>query len=117
MTETTEKPRQAEFMIDAAVVKAAELRAKLQTRELPQVAKAILQRASEQATPLVDADGNPMEPAHPAERADGTLRKRIRFRTPREEHEVVKQRIRTSGQSMTAVLEDGLRRYAETGEY
>lgn len=109
--------RQAEFMIDATVHKAAELRAKLQTRELPQVAKAILQRASEQATPLLDADGKPMEPAHPAERPDGTERVRIRFRTPRDEHEVVKQRIRTSGQSMTAVLEDGLRRYAETGEY
>jgi hypothetical protein len=109
--------RQAEFMIDGAVHKAADLRARLQMRELPQVAKAILQRASEDATPLVDADGNPMEPAHPADRAEGTERVRIRFRTPTDEHEVIKQRIRASGSSMTAVLEDGLRRYAETGEY
>lgn len=109
--------RQAEFMIDARVHRAAELRAERLVQELPQVAKAILQRASENATPLLDADGNPMEPAHPADRPEGTERKRIRFRTDPKEHDVVKERIRSSGSSMTAVLEDGLRRYAETGEY
>ena len=109
--------RQAEFMIDAKVLRAAELRADLQVQELPQVAKAILQRASEDAKPLLDADGNPMEPAHPADRPEGTARKRIRFRTDPGEHDLVKERIRTSGASMTAVLEDGLRLYAETGKY
>jgi len=117
MTEATKKKRQAEFMIDATVVRAAELRAERLVQELPQVAKAILQRASENATPLVDADGNPTEPAHPAERPPGTKRRRIRFRTWPEEHDIVKERLRSSGASMTAVLEDGLRRYAETGEY
>lgn len=109
--------RQAEFMIDARVLNAAEIRAKRLVQELPQVAKAILKRASEEATPLLDADGKPTEPAHPAERPEGTERKRIRFRTIPEEHDIVKERIRASGSSMTAVLEDGLRHYAETGEY
>lgn len=109
--------RQAEFMIDDRVLKAAELRAQRLVQELPQVAKAILQRASEEAKPLLDADGHPMEPAHPADRPEGTPRKRIRFRTDPEEHDLVKERIRTAGSSMTAVLEDGLRRYAETGKY
>lgn len=109
--------RQAEFMIDARVLKAAELRAERLVQELPKVAQAILRRASENVTPLLDADGKPMEPAHPAEREEGVERRRIRFRTPPEEHETVKERIRSSGSSMTAVLEDGLRHYAETGEY
>lgn len=113
------KPRKAQFeaMILEPVLEAAEARARQQDRQLPQVAKAILIRASEDATPLLDEDGKPTEPAHPAERPAAATRRRIRFRVDAAAHEIVKDRIRASGTSMTAALEQGLLNYARTGEY
>lgn len=107
----------AEFMISARVLRAAKARAATQDREITVVAKAILIKLSKNATPLVDEEGKPTEPAHPATREPGELRKRIRFGVDPDEHEGVKERIRASGISMTAALETALEAYSRTGKY
>ena len=115
--EADEDKGTAEFMISANVLRAAKARAAMQDREITVVAKAILIRLSQNANPLVDEEGKPTEPAHPATRAPGEPRKRIRFRVDPDEHEGVKERIRASGISMTAALEQALESYSRTGEY
>lgn len=107
----------AEFMISARVLRAARARAAMQDREITVVARAMLIKISKQATPLVDENGQPTEPAHPATREPGEKRKRIRFSVDAKEHEGVKERIRASGISMTAALETALESYSRTGEY
>jgi len=111
------EPGTAEFMISARVLRAAKARAATQDREITVVAKALLIKLSREATPLIDEEGRPTEPAHPATREPGEVRKRIRFRVDTEEHEGVKERIRASGISMTAALEEALESYSRTGEY
>jgi hypothetical protein len=107
----------AEFMISARVLRAAKARAATQDREITVVAKAILIKLSKNATPLIDEEGKPTEPAHPATREPGEVRKRIRFSVDPDEHEGVKERIRASGISMTAALETALEIYSRTGKY
>lgn len=116
-TETEEGKGTAEFMVSARVLRAAKARAATQDREITVVAKALLIKASQTATPLLDEEGKPTEPAHPATREPGEVRKRIRFRVDPEAHEGVKERIRASGISMTAALETALESYSRTGEY
>lgn len=92
------------------VKRAAAKRAADQMQELHHVARRVLVKASESAEPSEDGV------AHPARRPRVAERERIKFRMPRDEHQIVKERIRASGRSMTAVLEEGLERYARTGE-
>lgn len=103
--------RYFEAKIRETVLTAARLRARTQTRSLPDVARAILESASKQATPSDEGV------AHPAQRPPEAKQKRIRFALPVDQHAIIKDRIRASGRSMTAVLEHGLESYAETGEF
>lgn len=109
--ETETEKMTAEFMISALVLDAADARAKAQQRQLPRVAKALLERASANAVPTEDGV------AHPAVRSPTAERKRIRFRVDAELHEIVKERIRASGISMAAALEAELKQYARTGKF
>lgn len=107
----TEPKQTVECLILAPVLNLAAARAAQQDRELTVVARAVLVKASRLAHPSDDGV------AHPAERPPRADCKRIRFRMPKDEHAVVKDRIRASGQSMTSALEQGLMNYAKTGEY
>jgi hypothetical protein len=108
---TTDTKQTVEAMILRPIRIAAQARADEQARELAAVARAVLIKASESAEPSEDGV------AHPASRPSNVGRQRIRFRMDREQHAVVKDRIRRSGQSMTAALEQGLEDYARTGKF
>lgn len=100
----------AEAQIRTTVLEAARARAETQARELHAVARALLVTTSKQARPSEDGV------AHPAQRPEEVDRKRIRFSMDREEYGIIKDRIRASGRSLTAALEEELERYARTGE-
>lgn len=99
-----------ECQILSLVKTAAAAMAEKQMQELYHVARRILVKASEVAEPTEDGV------AHPAQRPASAERERIKFRMPKDEHVIVKARIRASGRSMTSVLEEGLERYARTGK-
>jgi predicted HicB family RNase H-like nuclease len=107
----TDNKMNFEAKIRETVHRAAKARAAENAQELSRVAQAILIRASKAASP---EEGGV---AHPAKRPTGAPVKRIRFRIDSEAHEVIKARIRGSGTSMTAALEEGLENYARTGQY
>lgn len=133
---------QVEAKILETVRTAARFRAKQQARELARVAEEVLVRAGKAAKPspefvakmeleaaikagtITPEDAEKtrralrrIAVAHPAERPEGAERKRIRFVMDREKYDVVRERIRMSGISMTATLEQGLEAYARTGEF
>lgn len=119
MTQTDNSPAQEDEdnkqTVEAMILKpiriAAQARAVREARELASVARQVLIKASENAQPSEDGV------AHPASRPSNLGRQRIRFRMDREQHQVVKDRIRRSGQSMTSALEKGLEAYARTGKF
>lgn len=98
-----------EAEIVTQILTAARKRAAKQGREITGVARNILVKASKAAK---------LKPgvAHPANRPAQAARQRLRFRMDPEAYDVIKKRIRASGQSMTAALESGLEHYARTGE-
>lgn len=107
----TEQKTKATFEgeILLAVRNAAKARAESQARKLPAVARAVLIQASKRARPSEDGV------AHPAERPTKAAKKRIRFTMDSDQYDLVKERIRQSGRSMTRALEEGLEDYARTG--
>lgn len=109
--ETKTDKTMAEFMISVKVINAAKERAKAQQRLLTRVARSLLERAARDAIPTEDGV------AHPAVRSATAERKRIRFSVDTEAHDIMREKIRASGISMTAALEYELARYARTGNF
>ena len=110
MTDKPEK-KTVEAMILQPVRIAAQRQAAKQDRQLAAVARAILVKISETAQPSPDGV------AHPARRPSTVPRKRLKFRMDKAQHEIVMDRIRASGSSLTAALEKGLEDYARTGKF
>ena len=110
MEENTVPKVPVEAMVLAPIKRAAKAQADKDMRQLPVIARAILLEASKKAEPSEDGV------AHPASRPTNANRLRIRFRMDPGEYEIVRDRIRASGQSVAAALEKGLERYARTGK-
>lgn len=111
MTEPKAGSSQFEGQILIPILLAAKARAQSRAQNLSEVSRAIIRKASKNATPSPDGV------AHPAARPSNAGRKRMRFRVPGDEYEVIKERIRASGTSVTAALEKGLEEYARTGKF
>jgi hypothetical protein len=112
MTSTEEASSQKiDVMIIDKILAAARARATREARDMSLIARAVIIRASKAAQPSEDGV------AHPAQRPALANRKRIRFLMDREAYSIAKSRIRASGQSVTAVLEEGLENYARTGKF
>lgn len=107
----TKDVKTVEAQIIGEILSAARARAKIDAHDMSAVARAVLERASKTAKPCEDGV------AHPAQRPKQAGQKRIRFRMDAGKYEIVKDRIRRSGISMTAALEEGLERYARTGDF
>lgn len=105
------KSQTVEAQITSLIRDAAKIKAEEQAHNLSAVAQAVIIRASKAAVPREDGV------AHPAQRPRQTGCVRIRFRMNAEAYRIAKERIRASGTSMTAALEEGLERYARTGEF
>jgi hypothetical protein len=115
LTKTTTPEVDEHMTVDHLVLEvirvAAEKRAQNEARELSKVAWAIVERAAKNSQPTSDGV------AHPARRPTNLETKRIRFSAPRARYQAAKERIRDSGRSVAAVLEEGLERYARTGNF
>jgi hypothetical protein len=114
LTDNQQKPmgsKQFEGEILIPILLAAQAQARSKAQNLSAVGRAILRKASKAAEPSTDGV------AHPAARPSNAGRKRMRFRMPGDEYEVIKERIRASGESVTAALEKGLEQYARTGKF
>lgn len=102
-----------EVMIRNAVYEAALARARTQAQKLRGVAREILFERAAQVQPGTDE-------GHPAPRMlslSQPKRRRLRFPVDRDEYEPARDRLHASGVSVTAAIEDGLERFARTGEF
>lgn len=106
-----ESKQKVDMMVIDKVLQAAKLRAAEEAHDMSAVAKAIIIKASKNAKPSEDGV------AHPAQRPARAERTRIRFLMGRQKYAIARDRIRASGTSVTAVLEEGLERYARTGQF
>lgn len=99
-----------EAMIRETVYDAALLRAQANAQKLRSVAREIL---FEQA-----ALARPVDEARPTARVImNQRRRRLRFPVSRASYEQARDKLHASGVSVTAALEDGLERFARTGEF
>jgi len=100
-----------EVMIRDVVYDAALARAKSQVQPLRGIAREILFDRAAQAEPIDQA-------IHPAGRVLlSSDRVRLRFQAPREAYQRARKRLHSSGVSVTAAVEEGLERFARTGEF
>lgn len=103
-------PQQVEVRIFRDVYEAAKARAISQGQALAAVARTVLFQVAGE-TP----EDAPVPEGRPPLRAYGQPRERLRFDAPTEPYLLAKTRIARSGRSVSQAVEDGLRRYAETG--
>lgn len=100
-----------EVMIRAVVYDAALARAKSQAQQVRTIAREVMFDRAAQAEP------NEF-PAHPTARVLGQpARRRLRFRAVLSDYTIARKRLHASGVSVTAAIEEGLERYARTGEF
>lgn len=104
------KSQQVEVRILTEVHDAARLRADQQGQALAAVARAVLFQVAGE-TP----EDAPLPEGRPPLREYGQPRERMRFDAPKETYKQAQEQIRRSGRSVSQAVEDGLRRYAETG--
>jgi hypothetical protein len=102
--------RPVEVRIDQTVYEAAKQRALSQGQALAAVAKAAMYQVAGE-TP----EDAPLPDGRPPLREYGQPRERLRFDAPKHTYQDAQDKIRRSGRSVSQAVEDGLRRYAETG--
>lgn len=107
------EPRMVELMIRTVVYDAALARAKSQAQQLRTVAREILFERAAQAEPATGF--NKLTPV--ARVLGQPPRTRLRFKTDDRSYLQAKNRLRDSGVSVTAAIEDGLEEYARTGMF
>jgi hypothetical protein len=106
---------EVDLQIDTHVFEAATARAETQDQSLSAVTRAIIFTVAAEAKP---------DPAYRSELTRPPLREyksredrsRLRFKLPKIDYAAAQRAIRQSGQSISAVVEQGLRAYALTGE-
>lgn len=100
-----------EVMIRDEVYDAALARAKSQAQQLRGVAREILFSRAAQAEP----HGGTMFPT--ARVLGQPSRTRLRFQASADAYDRARRRLHASGMSVTATIEDGLERFARTGQF
>lgn len=107
---TSPKKHTFEAQILRDVREAAWARATVQDQNPLSIARSVLVKAAREAEPSPDMV------AHPARRPNDAAKVRIRVVVDKATFDIVKDRIRTSGISLTGALEAGLTTYARTGK-
>lgn len=107
---TSQNKHTFEAQILRDVREAAWARALVQDQNPLSIARSVLVKAAREAEP------SPDQVAHPARRPTDAIKVRIRVVVDRATFEIVKERVRTSGISLTGALEAGLTAYARTGK-
>lgn len=106
---------EVDLQIDSHVLEAAQLRAETLGQSVSGVTRAIIFTAAATVKP---------DPAYRSELTRPPLREyrtredrsRLRFKLPKVDYAAAQKAIRQSGKSISAVVEQGLRAYALTGE-
>lgn len=101
-----------ELYVLKQVYDAAKARARRAGQPLSAVAREIIWQASIHARPAPDN-----VKMHTNNRKPGAKTKRVRLTVPQHAYDVAVVRIRASGSSVAAALEDGLTEYARYGTY
>lgn len=102
---------EVEVRIATRINDAVRIRAASQNQTVAAVARAVLFREAARAQP----DPEAASAARPRLRGYREDRYRLRFTAPRAAYGIASQAIQASGQSVAAVVEAGLRRYAQQG--
>jgi hypothetical protein len=106
---------EVDLKIDSDVFEAATARAETQGQTLSAVTRALIFLSAEAAVPDPAYRSEFTRPPLRDYRSEGD-RARLRFKLPKVDYDLAQRAIRQSGQSISSVVEQGLRAYALSGK-